>query len=93
MVPGTLIYSTTVQREKEIGENEIFFWHGAKVRGLTNPTVCSCRPAEILRKKAQFQLPCQLGPNMKDKEKLTKDSKGRQGQRAFAVLVTFEVFE
>ncbi|KAH0820364.1 hypothetical protein GEV33_002427 [Tenebrio molitor] len=46
----------------------------ANVRDLANPTVCSYRPAKIVRIRARFQLPLQLGPN----EKKTK--KSRQGK-------------
>ncbi|KAH0817340.1 hypothetical protein GEV33_005451 [Tenebrio molitor] len=61
------------------GEGNLWSWclkkrERAKVRDLTNPTVCSYRPAEIVRIRARFQLPLQLGPN----EKKTK--KSRQGK-------------
>jgi hypothetical protein len=42
-----------VKRKEDRKERIFLAW--AKVRSLTNPTVCSYRPAEILRKKAQFQ--------------------------------------
>ncbi|KAH0816093.1 hypothetical protein GEV33_006698 [Tenebrio molitor] len=61
------------------GEGNLWSWclkkrERAKVRDLTNPTVCSYRPAEIVRIRARFELPLQLGPN----EKKTK--KNRQGK-------------
>ncbi|KAH0818229.1 hypothetical protein GEV33_004562 [Tenebrio molitor] len=76
------IYQVGVQREKGKDREERrryertkFFWRKAKVRRLTNLTVCSYRPAEIVRKKAPFQLPHQLGPNMKNDKKNSKKSK------------------
>ncbi|KAH0810324.1 hypothetical protein GEV33_012467 [Tenebrio molitor] len=59
------IYRVEVQRER--------------VPGLTNPTVCSYHLAEIARKKAPFQLPHQLEPNMKNEEKPTRKTQ-REGK-------------
>ncbi|KAJ3620865.1 hypothetical protein MTP99_004778 [Tenebrio molitor] len=58
----------------------------ANVRSLTNPTVCSYHPAEILRKKAQFQ----LRPNVKDKEKPTRKRKERESHVEGSATTTSE---
>jgi hypothetical protein len=55
------------------------FWQGAEVRGLTNPTVCSYRPAETATKKAPFQLSRHLGLNMKYKEEIRRSNKKLKG--------------
>jgi hypothetical protein len=58
-----------------------FFLAHEKVRDLTNPTVCSYRPAEILREKAPFQPPHRPGPNVKDKENREKTQREDQIER------------
>jgi hypothetical protein len=65
-----------VKREEDRKEL-FFFWHRAKVRDLTNPTVCSYRPAEILREKTPFRPPHRPGPNVKEKENREKKLKGK----------------
>jgi hypothetical protein len=54
-----------------------FFWHRAKVRDLTNPTVSSYRPAEILREKAPFRAASLAGAIRERKRKPGKKLKGK----------------
>jgi hypothetical protein len=61
-------------KKEEDRKERNFSGAGVKVRELTNPTVCSYRPAQIVKIRARFQLPLQLGPNEK------KKGKSRQGK-------------
>jgi hypothetical protein len=66
-------------KKEEDRKERIFFWRRAKVGDLTNPTVCSYRPAEIVRIRARFQQPLQLGPNEK---KMKKSRQGKPKEKA-----------